>query len=164
MTVTAASLPEVVPDSKGERSIGTVFTISTYHSSIHAQKKKKHSLRLAFRSSSQSEAFQQVVFLLTEINQSVKRLCLFCSLPIPIENKIIDFVVRISSINYKKVLKMSAKKVLVYGGRGALGSTCVSKFKELNWVNRFICSHSFYCYFYFFFSSPILKAKSCMSR
>ncbi|XP_031618953.1 dihydropteridine reductase [Contarinia nasturtii] len=28
---------------------------------------------------------------------------------------------------------MSAKKVLVYGGRGALGSACVSKFKELNW-------------------------------
>jgi len=28
---------------------------------------------------------------------------------------------------------MSARKVLVYGGRGALGSTCVSKFKELNW-------------------------------
>lgn len=31
---------------------------------------------------------------------------------------------------------MSAKKVLVYGGRGALGSTCVSKFKELNWVRN----------------------------
>jgi len=28
---------------------------------------------------------------------------------------------------------MSTKKVLVYGGRGALGSACVSKFKELNW-------------------------------
>lgn len=28
---------------------------------------------------------------------------------------------------------MSAKKVLVYGGRGALGSACISKFKELNW-------------------------------
>ncbi|XP_055302824.1 dihydropteridine reductase [Sitodiplosis mosellana] len=27
----------------------------------------------------------------------------------------------------------AAKKVLVYGGRGALGSACVSKFKELNW-------------------------------
>lgn len=33
---------------------------------------------------------------------------------------------------------MSTKKVLVYGGRGALGSTCVAKFKELNWVNRFL--------------------------
>lgn len=31
---------------------------------------------------------------------------------------------------------MSAKKVLVYGGRGALGSACVSKFKELNWVRN----------------------------
>lgn len=29
---------------------------------------------------------------------------------------------------------MAAKKVLVYGGRGALGSACISKFKELNWV------------------------------
>lgn len=29
---------------------------------------------------------------------------------------------------------MSVRKVLVYGGRGALGSVCVSKFKELNWV------------------------------
>jgi len=28
---------------------------------------------------------------------------------------------------------MSAKKVLVYGGRGALGSACVSKFKDLKW-------------------------------
>lgn len=30
---------------------------------------------------------------------------------------------------------MSTKKVLVYGGCGALGSTCVNKFKSLNWVN-----------------------------
>lgn len=30
---------------------------------------------------------------------------------------------------------MSSKKVLVYGGRGALGSACIAKFKELDWVN-----------------------------
>lgn len=30
---------------------------------------------------------------------------------------------------------MSSRKVLVYGGRGALGSACIAKFKELNWVS-----------------------------
>lgn len=39
---------------------------------------------------------------------------------------------------------MASRKVLVYGGRGALGSTCVSKFKELNWVRI----NTFFYYFY----------------
>lgn len=30
---------------------------------------------------------------------------------------------------------MSSGRVLVYGGRGALGSACVSHFKSNNWVN-----------------------------
>ena len=27
------------------------------------------------------------------------------------------------------------KRVFVYGGKGALGDACVSKFKSLNWVS-----------------------------
>lgn len=65
---------------------------------------------------------------------------------------------------------MSAKKVLVYGGRGALGSTCVAKFKELNWVNRFFfalllvftsSSLSTPTSFYWIFFYSFLKVKSC---
>lgn len=35
-----------------------------------------------------------------------------------------------------KVSKMAAARVLVYGGRGALGGTCVSYFKSKDWVSR----------------------------
>lgn len=33
---------------------------------------------------------------------------------------------------------MSLKRVFVYGGKGALGAECVSKFKSLNWVSTII--------------------------
>ena len=33
----------------------------------------------------------------------------------------------------------SVKKVLVYGGKGALGSTCVKAFKAKNWVRCTSC-------------------------
>ena len=35
-----------------------------------------------------------------------------------------------------KVSNMAAGRVLVYGGKGALGATCVSYFKSKNWVSR----------------------------
>lgn len=48
---------------------------------------------------------------------------------------------------------MSAKRVLVYGGRGALGSACVSRFKELKWVGK----TSFYLSFYYKLSSLLIS-------
>lgn len=47
-------------------------------------------------------------------------------------NELLDFVWFLA-FYYRK---MSAKKVIVYGGCGALGSACVNKFKSLNWVRR----------------------------
>lgn len=35
-----------------------------------------------------------------------------------------------------KVSNMAAARVLVYGGKGALGATCVSYFKSKDWVSR----------------------------
>lgn len=32
---------------------------------------------------------------------------------------------------------MATKRVFVYGGKGALGNACVTKFKSLNWVSKF---------------------------
>lgn len=39
---------------------------------------------------------------------------------------------------------MSVGRVLIYGGRGALGAACVSHFKSQNYVSRFLYSFVFF--------------------
>lgn len=40
------------------------------------------------------------------------------------------------SFSRGKGSKMAASRVLVYGGKGALGATCVSYFKAKDWVSK----------------------------
>lgn len=38
---------------------------------------------------------------------------------------------------------MATKRVLVYGGKGALGSACVSAFKAQKWVNSELFTNAY---------------------
>lgn len=42
----------------------------------------------------------------------------------------------VSSLSHVKGSNMAAARVLVYGGKGALGATCVSYFKSKDWVSK----------------------------
>lgn len=40
---------------------------------------------------------------------------------------------------------MAVSRVLIYGGKGALGMTCVTYFKAKNWVSNSVAFFSNYC-------------------